>query len=144
MKSPGRILLVADNPVELDRLQALFTQVAIGWEVQSCPTEKEAVSFLEKDEYAAVFADLVSGALATAQFLHEVWKKFPKTVRFLMAPSVDADVMVTCVLGAHHYLQQPVNEETLKISLERVEFIHRLVQNPRIQSLVSKMRTLPS
>jgi len=144
MKSLGRILLVADEAVEFDRLKALFTHVASAWEVQYCQSEREALALLEEGEFGAIFADLVSGPLATAQFLHEVWKKHPKTVRYLMAQTIDTDVMVTCVLGAHQYLQQPVNEEFLRSALERVEFINRLVRNPRIQSLVSRMRTLPS
>jgi putative nucleotidyltransferase with HDIG domain len=144
MKSLGRILLVADEPVEFDRLQALFTHVASAWETQYCKNEKEALTLLEETEFEVIFAELTSGPLATAQFLHEIWKKHPKTVRFLMAPSIDTDVMVTCVLGAHQFLQQPIGAESLGAALERVEFINRLVRNPRIQSLVSRMRTLPS
>jgi putative nucleotidyltransferase with HDIG domain len=144
MKSLGRILLIADDPVEFDRLQMLFTHVASAWDIEYCKNEKDALVHLEKTEYDVVFADLVAGPLQTAQFLHDLWKKHPTTLRFLMAPTIDTDVMVTCVLGAHQYLQQPVSEEALRASLERVEFITNLVRNPRIQSLVSRMRTLPS
>jgi putative nucleotidyltransferase with HDIG domain len=144
MKSLGRILLIADDPVEFDRLQMMFTHVATAWDIEYCKTDKDALAHLEKTEFEAIFADLVAGPLATAQFLHDIWKKHPKTVRFLMAPSIDTDVMVTCVLGAHQYLQQPLSEEALRTALKRVEFISNLVGNQRIQSLVSRMRTLPS
>jgi putative nucleotidyltransferase with HDIG domain len=144
MKSLGRILVVADDAVELDRLKALFSHGASAWETQFCPSDREATTYLSETECEVIFAGLSAGPLATAQFLHEVWKKHPKTVRYLLADSIDTDVMVTCVLGAHQYLQQPIEQEALHSALERVAFINRLVRNPRIQSLVSRMRTLPS
>src|SRR5262249_8047361 len=68
----------------------------------------------------------------------------PKTVRFFLSASIDSDVMVTCVLGAHHFLQKPLDLSALQAALHRADSMNRLLRNERIQSLVSRMRTLPS
>ncbi|HEV8541462.1 MAG TPA: response regulator, partial [Verrucomicrobiae bacterium] len=140
---PG-ILLVVDEAAEVQTLTALFHAAAPERPVQTLTTEKEALAALEKDDFEAVFADLRSGALAGTQFLHEVWKVRPKAVRFLLGTSIDSDVMVTCVLGAHHFLPKPLDIPALQAALHRADSMNRLLRNERIQSLVSRMRTLPS
>ena len=52
--------------------------------------------------------------------------------------------MVTCALGSHHFLQKPLDAQTLASALSRADAINQYVRNDRIQSLVSRMRTLPS
>lgn len=144
MPGSPRILFVNDQPADAQDVLALFSQVAPDRGVQLVAAEKEALAALEKNDFEIVIVDVSAGALAGTQFLHEVWKLRPKTVRFLLARSIDQDVMVTCVLGAHHYVQKPLHETSLKAALHRADSINRLVRNDRIQSLVSRMRTLPS
>lgn len=144
MKNKSRILVLADDAGEVQRLQSVFTQLPEHWQVHFCKTQKEAMGFLEAQEYQLVFADLTGGVGAAAQFLHEVWKLHPKTCRYLLGDAVEVDVMVTCVLGAHQFLERPLEAAAVMAVVNRVEEINRLVGNKSIQTLVSRMRTFPS
>src|SRR3954467_1441959 len=125
---PG-ILLVVDDAAEVQALAALFSFAAPERTVQTVSSEKEALAALEKDDFEVVFSDLKAGALAGTQFLHEVWKVRPKAVRFLLSSSIDSDVMVTCVLGAHHYLPKPLDPTALQAALQRADSMNRILRN---------------
>ncbi len=140
----ARILLLADAADELAKLKALLSEAAPDRTFFAAATQKEALAALEKHDFECVFCDLTAGPEVGAQFLQEIWKSRPRTVRFLLARSITPDLMVTCALGANHFLQKPLDALTVGAALSRADAINQFVRNDRIQSLVSRMRTLPS
>src|SRR5687768_17386680 len=140
----ARILLLADDPEELSKLKALLSEAAPDRGVFPATNQKDALAALEKHDFECVFCDLTSGPEVGSQFLQEIWKLRPRTVRFLLARSITPDLMVTCALGSNHFLQKPLDALTLGSALSRADAINQFVRNDRIQSLVSRMRTLPS
>ena len=140
----ARILLLVDEPGELSKLKAVLAEAAPERGVFSATTQKDALAALEKNDFECVFCDLTTGPEVGSQFLQEIWKLRPRTVRFLLARSITPDLMVTCALGANHFLQKPLDALTIGSALSRADAINQFVRNDRIQSLVSRMRTLPS
>src|SRR5262245_622953 len=145
MPGPAQILLVSDFPSENDGLELLLRLIAGERGVQVVTDEPAALNVVELEKPEIVFAHLKAGALPSIQFLNEVWKRNPKSARFLVADSIlDSDALVRCVLGAHQFISKPVDKPTVVAALERADAIKRFVRNERIQALVSKMRTLPT
>ena len=144
MIGTARILLVADEPRDLATLKNFLAEAAPERGVHTVSNSKEALTALEKSDFEVVFCDLSSGPEVGAQFLQEVWKIRPRTVRFLLARGLTPDLMVTCALGSNHFLQKPLDAHTISSALNRADAISQYVRNDRIQSLVSRMRTLPS
>src|SRR5688572_9180011 len=144
MIATARILLVADEPRDLAALKSLLAEAAPDRGLHTVSNTKEALTALEKEYFEVVFADLNAGPEVAAQFLQEVWKQRPRTVRFLLARGLTPDLMVTCALGSNHFLQKPLDALTIGSALSRADAINQFVRNDRIQSLVSRMRTLPS
>ena len=144
MSGTARILLLADEPRDLAALKGLVVEAAPERTVHTVTSTKEALAALDKEDFEVVFCDLLSGPEVGAQFLQEVWKQRPRTVRFLLARGLTPDLMVTCALGSHHFLQKPLDALTISSALTRADAINQYVRNDRIQSLVSRMRTLPS
>jgi putative nucleotidyltransferase with HDIG domain len=142
--SLGRILVVADDADNLSSLREAFEEANIGWEIHLAGTEIEALSALDTVPFEVVIAELALGPLATTQFLNEVWQKCPKTARFLVGTGMQADIMVECAIGAHQFLEKPIEPESVKQLLARTHSINQLIQNPNVKMLVSRMRTLPS
>src|SRR5687767_8571924 len=131
----ARILVLADQPEELSKLKALLAEAAPERGVFTATTQKEALAALDKHDFECVFCDLAAGPEVGAQFLQEIWKSRPRTVRFLLARSMTPDLMVTCALGANHFLQKPLDALTLGSALSRADAINQFVRNDRIQSL---------
>jgi putative nucleotidyltransferase with HDIG domain len=140
----ARILLVADEPRDLAALKSLLAEAAPNRGLHTVSNTREALTALEKSDFEVVFCDLSSGPEVGAQFLQEVWKLRPRSVRFLLARGLTPDLMVTCALGSHHFLQKPLDAHAISSALSRADAIAQYVRNDRIQSLVSRMRTLPS
>jgi putative nucleotidyltransferase with HDIG domain len=144
MSGTARILLVADEPRDLAALKALVSEAAPDRGIHTASSTKDGLATLDKEDFEVVFADLNAGPEVAAQFLQEVWKQRPRTVRFLLARGLTPDLMVTCALGSHHFLQKPLDAVTIASALARADAINQYVRTDRIQSLVSRMRTLPS
>ena len=144
MNGTARILLLADESRDLASLTGLLAEAAPERVFHSATSTKEALEALEDNDFEVVFCDLSSGPEAAAEFLQEVWKRRPRTVRFLLARGLTSDLLVTCALGAHHFLQKPLDVMAVSAALARADAISQYVRNDRIQSLVSRMRTLPS
>ena len=144
MSGIARILLLADEPSDMAALKGLLAETAGERGVHYATSTADALAALEKNDFEVVFCDLSTGPEVAAQFLQEVWKQRPRTVRYLVARGLTPDLMVTCALGSHHFLQKPLDALTLGAALSRADAISQFVRNDRIQSLVSRMRTLPS
>jgi putative nucleotidyltransferase with HDIG domain len=134
---------VSDSPSDAERSEAALREAAEGREVRVINDEEEALSLIDADKTEIVFSHLSSGPLASSFFLNEVWKRNPKSARFLLDAVSDSEALVRCVLSGHQFIQTPLDTETLKTALERAESLKRFLRNDRIQSLISRMRTLP-
>lgn len=144
MKHFGRILLVIDNLAELAAVTPHFTELPEGWKVNVSHNAEDALCQMAQVHFDIVFADLKEGPVASAQFLHEVWARYPDSIRFLLADSMEPDLMVTCALGPHQFLQKPLEGPTIRGAIERAELVNRLFQEKNVQTLVSRIRTFPS
>ncbi|HEV8542471.1 MAG TPA: response regulator [Verrucomicrobiae bacterium] len=144
MKEFGRILVLIDNPAELATAAPLFSQLPEGWKVHVSENAADAICQLGQVHFDMVFVDLKEGPHASAQFLHEVWARHPDTIRFLLAGNMAPDLMVTCALGPHQFLQKPLDADAIRNALERASLVHCLFQQKDVQALVSRIRTFPS
>jgi len=144
MKDFGRILVLIDNAAEVAIVAPLFSQLPEGWKVHVSENSEDALCQLGQVRFDVVFVDLKEGPHASAQFLHQVWSRHPDTIRFLLAGSMAPDLMVTCALGPHQFLQKPLDAEAIRNALERASLVHRLFQQKDVQALVSRIRTFPS
>lgn len=144
MNGSGRVLVLTDNPANLERMRGLFAESAATEQVEYFAGRDEALKAASELEVKVVFAELDAGPQATLEFLNELWKVRPQTIRFLLARTLDPNLMVSCVLSTHHYLASPLEPAEFKAALDRAACIHKLVRNERILTLVSRMRTLPS
>lgn len=143
MKRTGSILVVAAEASSRERLEQLFGEIGLEGELVCHSDSAEALAALSENSFKVVFAEM-GEARAGVDFLQDCWKAHPQVVRFLLAPFVEEELMVECAVNAHHFLKSPLNQAELKAALERAEGMNRLVRNGRIQSLVSRMRALPS
>jgi putative nucleotidyltransferase with HDIG domain len=144
MKEFGRILLVIDDPATLAQAEPLFRELPDRWKVHVSHSGEDALCQLEQVSFDVVFADLKAGPLEGIQFLHQVWSKYPATIRFFLCESMQPDLMVTCALGSHQVLQKPLNGMVIRNAIERAGLMNRLFQNKDVQVLVSRIRTFPS
>jgi len=144
MNKLNRILVLSDNRADSENLPPAFADLPFGWKVHYSNSPADALCVLNQVEFDLIFVDLVDGPLAGIQFLHEVWLRHPRTIRFLLGTKFDSDVMLTCVMGSHQFLQKPLTSTSVRNTLERAEITDKLLQDKAVQSLVSRIRTFPA
>jgi putative nucleotidyltransferase with HDIG domain len=144
MKDFGRILVLIDDLATLAQVEPHFSELPEYWKVHVTQTADNALNLLEQVPFELIFVDLKAGPFASVQLLHQVWTKHPSVIRFLLADSMPADLMVSCALGPHQVLQKPLDATVIRAALERAKLVDRLFQNKDLQSLVSRIRTFPS
>jgi putative nucleotidyltransferase with HDIG domain len=144
MKEMRRILVLCDNAAELPALSQLFCELPEHWKAHLSQEPNDALFRLNQVPFDVIFVDLKEGPHASAQLLHEVWARHPNTIRFLLAQNLEPDLMVTCALGPHQFLQKPLDAPSVRAALERAVLVNRLFQNKEVQALVSRIRTFPS
>lgn len=139
-----RLLVVADSLEEFKESAPFLNELPAEWEVHYSASENDALFYLRQVAFDVVFVDLKEGPLAGAQFLHDVWERQPNVMRFLLGKALDPDLLLTCAMGAHQFLQKPLDLEAVQNAVERAELMHRMLRNSRIQALVSRIRTFPN
>jgi len=144
MKEFGRILVLIDTPGGLAATGPAFSQIPEGWTVHATTGLEDALCQMEQVPFDLIFVDLQAGPLASAQFLHEVWARHPRTIRFLMAEVLEPDLMVTCALGPHQFLYKPLEPGAVRAAIERAGLVDCLFQEKDAQALVSRLRTFPA
>ncbi len=137
------MVLVSDDASFVDEIRAALAGVAEGDDLCVLANEEEALELIEREKTEVVFARLGAGPMASTFFLNEVWKRNPKSARFLVDAVSDSEALVRCVLGGHYFLQTPLDNGVVKESLDRADSMRRFLRNEKIQSLISRMRTLP-
>ena len=57
---------------------------------------------------------------------------------------MEADLLVTGALGVHQYLQKPLEPSAIRAAIERAGLVDELIQDPKVKTLISRIRTLPA
>ena len=143
-KTPKKILVVVDQLDEFKAQAPFLDELPADWTIHYSTSENDALFFLRQLQFDLVFVDLKKGPLAGAQFLHDVWERQPNVIRFLLADQLEEDLLLTCAMGAHQFLQKPLTLETMQNAVERADLVGQMLKNTRIQTLVSRIRTFPN
>lgn len=138
-----RILVIVDDPDEAIKARAAFLGLGSHWEVCFVESAEDAIAYLGQVSFDVVFADWKAGPNMCVQFLHEVWARFPESVRFVVAPSLSKDLMVACALAGHQFIEKPLHVSGVRAALERVDLVDSLMQEERIRNTVAKLRVFP-
>ena len=143
-RQPRRILILVDDFEGFRSRAPFLDELPAEWSIHYSPSPEDALFFLRQLHFDLVFVDLKEGPLKGAQFLHDVWERQPNVIRFLLGEQLDPDLLLTCAMGAHQFLQKPLHLENVENAVERADLMHEMLRNSRIQTLVSRIRTFPN
>ena len=82
-----RILFVTDDAAELQKMETLASGLGEPWQAAFASTWKSALEMMAQTPFDAVLSDLGMNRATGLEFLTDVWKQHPKTIRFVAAPS---------------------------------------------------------
>lgn len=132
-----RILIVDDDP--LIRKSLLEVLKISGYDVDTIASGKEALDFLKKKNYALVIADLRMPGMDGIELTKEIKKHFPQTEIIIITAYGSVETAIEAMKrGAIDYVLKPINDEEMKIIIEKALFQYRLkMENESLRKNVS-------
>ena len=132
-KERPKILVVDDEEAILETMSFTFED---DYEVQTCTDPRRALDMLDTHgPFAAVLTDQRMPDMSGVEFLAEVWKRHPTTVRMILTGFSDMDAIVQAINDGHvyAYISKPWEPDHLKQLMKQAVDHHALtVENERL------------
>jgi len=112
-----RILCVDDEPNVLNALRRLF--IDNNYTIITAASGPEGISILEKEHVQLVISDYRMPSMSGVEFLREVYKRWPNTVRIVLSGYADVSAIVGAINEGHIYkfIPKPWNDDELKVTI---------------------------
>jgi CheY-like chemotaxis protein len=131
--SRARILVVDDEEAILETMTFTFED---DYEVHTSTDARRALEVLdEQAPFAAVLTDQRMPNMSGVEFLREVWKRHPATVRMILTGFADMDAIIGAINDGHvyAYITKPWEPEQLKqVMKQAVDHYQLAVENERL------------
>ncbi len=136
-----RILLAeADPAVSEEFCQALGQE----WKVTIVRSGSALLAEIKRSPYEVLVTEVDLPEMDGAEVLSKIRRKYPKTVRFILANESSKDRVLKEMLGAHQFLTKPIDPSTLKDTIERSIALDAWIGSSKLRELVARVRSFPS
>ena len=130
-----RILVVDDEEAILETMTFTFQD---DYEVVTSNDPRKALEILDQEPpFAAVLTDQRMPDMSGVEFVSEVWRRHPATVRMILTGFSDMDAIIQAINDGHvySYITKPWEPEQLKqVMKQAVEHYELTVENERLLS----------
>jgi HD-like signal output (HDOD) protein/ActR/RegA family two-component response regulator len=139
-----RILFVDDNATMCFIYQSLLSGEGERWEVTTALSGEEALKLLEQGPFDVVASDMRMDGMDGIELLNAVLQRYPQTSRIMISGVTDQAVVAEALGSTHQFLVKPVDINTLRSVLVRIEGLDAFLKDPRLKALAGQLRKLPS
>ena len=136
------LLFVDDEESVLHALRRIFLEE--NYEIRTARAAEDAIRILEEEKVHLVVTDHRMPGMTGAQFLREVKKRWPETIRIMLTGYAD----VQSILGAvnegavYKFITKPWNDEDLRLSVSLALQQYVLLQeNKRLREIAKRQQS---
>ena len=129
---PHRILIVDDEPHVTEALKRALHKEP--YEVLTANSANEALEILARQPVDVVVSDEKMPVMSGAEFLAEVYRKYPDTFRIMLTGHADLDLAMRAINEGHIYrfLKKPCNELEMGITIRQAVQQKELAEKSRL------------
>jgi HD-like signal output (HDOD) protein/CheY-like chemotaxis protein len=139
-----RILFVGDNSSLRAEFQLPFSAADCTWTAEFARTGAEAVGWVARSEFDAVFADARLPQLSGLEVLDQIALRQPKALRIIQTEITDTANTLQCIGRAHHHVVGPCTGATITKLLHQALTMESWLPSEALQGLLGQMRHIPS
>jgi len=136
-------LFVDDEPMILQGLRRLLHPMRAEWDLRFVEGGAQALDLMATQLFDVVVSDMRMPRMNGAEFLNEVMKRYPRTIRLILSGHADKELFLSCAYCVHQFLAKPCELEALKITLKRASDLASSPKGDLLQRLVPRMTHLP-
>lgn len=144
MPAAKRILFVDDEPNVLQGLQRMLRAMREEWEMHFAEGGAKGLELMTQVAFDVVVSDMRMPGMNGAQFLKEVMRLYPSTVRLVLSGHADQELVAQCVGVAHQYLSKPCDPEQLKTMVRNACLMSSELVNEEVRRIIGAIDQLPS
>jgi HD-like signal output (HDOD) protein len=138
------ILFVDDERPLLDGLRSRLRKMHTKWQMEFVESGALAIERMRERAFDVIVTDMRMPMMDGAELLEIVSKQWAQTIRIVLSGYADLEQTIRLVPYAHQYLSKPCQPNQLENVIERCLKLHELLNEPRLRSIVGRVRTLPS
>jgi HD-like signal output (HDOD) protein len=139
-----RLLFVDDERPVLDGLRSRLRPLHGRWNMEFVESGALAIEQMQEQPFDVIVSDMRMPGMDGAKLLEIVSQRWPQTIRIVLSGYAELDQTVRLVPFAHQYLSKPCQPKQLENVIERCLRLHEMLNQPRLRSIVGRIRTLPS
>lgn len=139
-----RLLIVADDPEVLGAARRTFDPFAAEWETETARDAAGALDRLADAPASALIADGRVGGKPCDEFLLEVRRRYPQTVRIALAGPAEQNQLIRLVAVANRVIPKPFGPEELPTAVRRAHSLRDLIASPSLAAVVGRMGSVPT
>jgi len=140
----NRILFVDDERHLLDGLKRSLRSQRNVWEMTFATSGEEAIRLTDAQHFDVVVADMRMPGMTGAELLERLSEHHPDMIRLILSGHSDETLILKAVPYAHQFLSKPCEADVIKHVITRSLKLKSLVEDGRVQALVSQTRSLPT
>jgi putative nucleotidyltransferase with HDIG domain len=139
-----RILFVDDEPRVLTGLERMLYPLRKEWTMVFASSGHAALELLSQSEFDVLITDMRMPVMSGMELLERVIEKHPQVVRMILSGTADQEFTLQSVSLAHQFLNKPCDANLLRSTVERALSLRVILEDPKLKSLVTGLRSLPS
>jgi len=139
-----RVLFVDDEPMVLDGLRRALHGMRQEWDMRFVSSAAAALEALGGDTFDAIVTDMRMPGTDGAQLLEQVKDMHPEVVRIVLSGQSDKGALLRSIAPAHQFLAKPCDLKELRDRLTQAFTTRDLLCNPKLATIVSRLRSVPS
>ncbi|GMV90253.1 MAG: hypothetical protein AMXMBFR82_00310 [Candidatus Hydrogenedentota bacterium] len=140
-----RAIFVDDEPNLLRGLRRMLLSIRRDWDMTFVDSGAEALSLMDANgPYDVAVTDLTMPEMDGIEFLTEVTKRYPQTVRFILSGQTDTSSLLRASTVTHQFLTKPCDPQVLHNLLARAFSLTDSLQGSPIKRTLLEMGALPS
>jgi len=143
MNDKKRIIFVDDESRILDGLRRMLRTLHKEWDMTFVSGGREALQAMAESTFDVIVSDMRMPDMNGAQLLEQVKCEYPQVVRIALSGQTSKETILRSVGPIHQYLPKPCDAETLKNTISRVCSNKCLLNNPKLQGVISQLESLP-
>jgi putative nucleotidyltransferase with HDIG domain len=136
-------LFVDDEPMLLSGLRRLLRPLRDEWRMSFVESADAACALLANEPYDVVVSDIRMPGRSGVDFLTEVAKRWPDTVRIILSGEADLDTACRSVRVSHQFLSKPCDLDGLRATITRACRLKRTIADPELAQFVGALQFLP-
>jgi HD-like signal output (HDOD) protein len=138
------MLFVDDERPLLDGLRSRLHSLRGKWNMEFVESGALAIERMQEQPFDVIVSDMRMPAMDGAKLLEIVSERWPQTIRIVLSGYAELEQTVRLVPFAHQYLSKPCQPKQLENVIDRCLRLHEMLNEPRLRSVVGRIRTLPS